>query len=400
MRHDPNTPAAQRIPPFWLLVLITLGGTMAMHMVVPALPDAARSLHVVAGEMQMAISIYIVGLACGQLFYGPLSDALGRRPVLMAGLCVYIAGSVAVLFAPDLNTVIAGRLVQALGGGAGIALGRAIVRETTPGDAALSRLALLNVMVVMGPGFAPMVGGAIAASWGWRAIFIALSAVGALTFWLTWVLLPETTRPTRQFGVSTLLRNYATLLRSRRFAGFALGSGCAVFSVYAFLAAAPFIFINELHQPVHLVGIYAGLMIFGTALGNAMTVRLARKLSGDKLLRLGNNLNIAASGVLLAIVLLGQLNVYNAVGGMLVYTCGSGLLNPVALGKAINVDARLIGSAAGLFGCIQLAVGGASIELAALGGNPAVSALAVLFGAAVVARVAFAFALASEPAPQ
>src|SRR3954463_15115575 len=109
-------------PPMWLLVLITISGTMAMHMFVPALPDAARALATTAGEMQMAISIYIIGLAAGQLCYGPLSDALGRRPLLMIGLGLYAAGSIAAAFAPNLGTLLAARLVQALGGCAGLAL--------------------------------------------------------------------------------------------------------------------------------------------------------------------------------------------------------------------------------------------------------------------------------------
>ena len=124
-------------PPMWLLVLITISGTMAMHMFVPALPDAARALGTTAGQMQMAVSIYIIGLAAGQLGYGPLSDALGRRPMLITGLALYALGSVAAAVAPNLGTLLAARLLQALGGCAGLALGRAIVRVTTQAEAAI-----------------------------------------------------------------------------------------------------------------------------------------------------------------------------------------------------------------------------------------------------------------------
>ena len=121
-------------PPMWLRVLFTISGTMAMHMFVTALPDAARSLGTTPGQMQMAISIYIIGLAAGQLCYGPLSDALGRRPMLITGLALYALGSVAAAFAPNLGTLLAARLLQALGGCAGLALGRAIVRDTTQAE--------------------------------------------------------------------------------------------------------------------------------------------------------------------------------------------------------------------------------------------------------------------------
>src|SRR5438128_11362317 len=263
------------LPPLWLLVLITISGTMAMHMFVPALPDAARGLGTGTGAMQMAISIYIVGLAAGQLFYGPLSDAFGRRPLLMTGLALYAIGSVAAALAPGLDVLLGARLVQALGGCAGLALGRAIVRDTSQADTALRQLALLNLMILVGPGFAPVVAGAVSATVGWRAIFVLLAVAGIVTLWFTWRLLPETGRPTGRFGVRVLVDDYRALIVSPRFVGFALGGGSATTCVYAFLSAAPFIFVDELHQPVQAVGIYAGLMVLGMAVGTALTSRLS-----------------------------------------------------------------------------------------------------------------------------
>ena len=135
---------AATAPPLWLLVIITVSGTMGMHMFVPALPQAAQGLAASAGQMQMAISIYIIGLAVGQLVYGPVSDAFGRRPLLMVGLSLYAVGGVAAALAPGLRTLLIARLLQALGGCAGLALGRAIVRDTTRADTAVRQLALLN----------------------------------------------------------------------------------------------------------------------------------------------------------------------------------------------------------------------------------------------------------------
>ncbi|MFD1579834.1 Bcr/CflA family efflux MFS transporter [Ramlibacter ginsenosidimutans] len=390
---DSNGRAA---PPLWLLVLITLSGTMAMHMFVPALPAAARGLGTTAGEMQMAISIYITGLALGQLFYGPLSDALGRRPMLIVGLSLYAVGSVAAGVAPGLRTLLAARLVQALGGCAGLALGRAIVRDTTHADSAVRQLALLNLMILIGPGLAPMVGGALSASFGWRSIFLLLAVGGAITLWFTWRLLPETWAPSGRLGVKPLLRDYRELLSSPRFTGFALGGGSATTCVYAFLAAVPFIFVNELHQPVQLVGLYAGLMVLGMAVGNALTSRLSRTIPAGRLVRIGNTLSLAAAIVLLAIVLLGRLDVMNTIGVMLFFTCGSGMTSPAALAKAISVEPRLVGAAAGLYGCAQMGIGAICTALAALGHDPALSALTVMVTATALSQVAFTVALRSE----
>jgi DHA1 family bicyclomycin/chloramphenicol resistance-like MFS transporter len=378
-------------------VLITISGTMAMHMFVPALPDAARGLAASAGQMQMAISIYIVGLALGQLVYGPLSDALGRRPLLMLGLALYTAGGIAAALAPGLRTLLAARLLQALGGCAGLALGRAIVRDTTKAEAAVRQLALLNLMIMVGPGFAPVVGGAVSASLGWRAIFAVLAAGGALTLWFTWRRLPETGNPSGRFGVSRLLADYRSLLGSPRFLGLALGGGSATTCVYAFLSAAPFIFVNQLHQPVHAVGIYAGLMVMGMAVGNALTSRLVRTVPSARLLRIGNALSFASAVVLLGVILTAHLTVLNAIGIMLFFTCGCGMTSPAALAKAVSVDPHLVGSAAGLYGCSQMGIGALCTALAAVGGDPALAAVTVMVVATGLSQFAFTIALRHEP---
>ena len=385
-----------KAPPLWLLVLVTISGTMAMHMFVPALPAAARALGSTAGEMQMAISIYIIGLAAGQLCYGPLSDALGRRPLLMTGLALYTAGGLAAAFAPGLGTLLAARLVQALGGCAGLALGRAIVRDTTKSESAIRELALLNLMIMVGPGLAPVVGGAVSAAAGWRAIFVLLALGGAATLACTWRLLPETAQPTGRVGVRPLLGDYRALLSSPRFVGFALGGGSATTCVYAFLSAAPFIFINELHEPVQRVGMYSGLMVLGMAAGNALTSMLARRVPAARLLRVGNTLSLASALVLLAIVLAGHLTLVNTLGVMLFFTCGCGMTSPSALAKAVSVNPRLTGSAAGLYGCSQMTVGAICTAAAATGHDPALSATIVMVVASALAQIAFAVALASE----
>ncbi|TCG02361.1 Bcr/CflA family drug resistance efflux transporter [Paraburkholderia strydomiana] len=385
-------------PPFWVLVLIALGGTMAMHMFVPALPDAAQSLHAQAGQMQMAISIYIIGLAVGQLIYGPLSDSFGRRPLLMIGLIVYVVGGLIIALAPNLSCLLFGRLVQALGSCAGVALGRAIVRDTSDGGSSVSQLALLNLMVVMSPGFAPMIGGFVAGAWGWRIMFALLSLTGAFTLGVAWKLLPETRRAAHRTDAANLVADYRALLGSARFLGFAVGNGLATFSIYAFLSAAPFILVNELHLPLHLVGIYMGLMIAGMAIGNLITVKLAKRVCPVSLMRVGCTISFVCAFTLLCILLLGRLDVRTVVCGIVLFTCGSGMVNPVALANALSVNDRLIGSAAGLCGCIQYAVGAVCTTVAALGPSPAFSALLVLVIATATAQFAFFLALAKRPA--
>lgn len=388
------TPAKR--PPLWLLVIITISGTMAMHMFVPALPDATKDLNALVGQMQMTISFYIIGLAVGQLFYGPMSDSLGRRPMLIAGLSLYAIGGLAAALAPNVHTLIGARLLQALGGCAGLALGRAIVRDSTKSEDTVRQLALMNLVMMISPGLSPIVGGAISSAFGWRAIFWLLAVAGVATLALAWKLLPETAPPGRSLSMRTLAMDYRTLMRSRQFVGFAIGGGCATTSVYAFIATAPFIFAVELHRPLHEVGIYLGLLIFGMTVGNAATGKLIGKVSIERLMLSGNALSIAGAAGLLATIALGDLSVVSTLLWMFVFTCGAGMTSPAALTKAVSVNPHLTGSASGLYGFTQMAVGAICTSLVAFGHDPALSAVVVLLAAALIAQVAFRMALGSK----
>ena len=382
--------------PLWLLALITVSGTLAMHMFVPALPDAARDLGASITAMQMTISLYIMGVAGGQLIYGPLSDALGRRPVLLVGLVLYAVAGIGAAFAPDVHTLVAARLFQALGGCAGLALGRAIVRDTATMEEAVRNLALINLMMMIGPGLSPLLGSAFTAHFGWRSVFVLLAGLGALTLLFTWRLLPETTTPTRALKVGALAADYGALLRSRAFVGFAIGGGCSTTSVYAFISAAPFIVSNELHRPVHEVGFYLAGLILGMSAGNALTRQLIRRVHITKLLIVGNGMSVASGFTLLAVVLSGQMGVISVFGLMLPFALGAGMASPAALSKALSIDTTRVGSASGLYGFSQMGVGAVCTALVGLGHGTALAAASVLLCTALLGQAGFWIGLRAE----
>ncbi|MBI0432219.1 multidrug effflux MFS transporter [Roseomonas sp. KE0001] len=388
--------AAPPRPPLWLLVLITTSGTVGIHIFVPALPQAAAEFGVSTGAMQLTISLYILGLALGQLAYGPVSDALGRRPVLLAGLALYSLAGLAAALAPEVRFLIGARLLQALGGCAGLALGRAMVRDTAEPREAASRLAMLNLAVSVGPGIAPLLGTALSETLGWRSIFVTLCVVGALTTGLAWWRLPETGRQVRGRGVAALARDYRQLIGSPAFLGFAIGGGCATTSWYAYLAAMPFILVQQLGRPVHEVGLVYVVLVAGTALGNILANRLVAPVGLARLLRLGSLIGVGGALLFLGAVLLDRLNLAIAVGGPLIFAIGVGLASPLALTKAVSVNPKVIGSAAGLYGFSQMAVGALCAALAGIGGDPALAAAVVLAAAALIGQAAFRLALRRE----
>ncbi|WP_326536585.1 Bcr/CflA family efflux MFS transporter [Pseudorhodoferax sp.] len=381
-------------PPLPLLVLVCLSGTMALHMVLPVLPAAAQGMDVEPAQMQRAIAVYAIGLALGQLVWGALSDGWGRRPMLLLGLALYVAAGSVAAAAQRLDVLLAARFVQAVGGSAGLALGRAMVRDTASGPDAVGQLARLNLAVVLGPALAPMVGGALAAGLGWRSVLVALAAVGALTLVLAWWRVQETSVPTGRVQLRALLADAAVLLRTRRFAAYALGGGVITTALWGFLTAAPFILVRQLGQPLHAVGLYAGVIVLGAGAGNAVTTWLARRVAGDRLMFAGVLLSTLAGGALLALVLAQALGTLQLLLALLVFTFGTGITNPVVMARALGVLPQLTGSAAGLFGCLQMAIGAGMTVLASLGSDPAVTAGLLLLGAGLLSGLCLLVAVA------
>jgi DHA1 family bicyclomycin/chloramphenicol resistance-like MFS transporter len=396
MRDEIVADVLRTVPkvPLWLLALFTFSGTLAMHIFVPALPYAADSLAANKASVQLTISLYIGGLAIGQLIYGPVSDRFGRRPTLMAGLALYTLAGLGAALAPTIGWLVGARLFQALGGCAGLVLGRAIVRDTASTDEAARRLALMNLMVVIGPGVAPLIGAALAATLGWRSILYALCALGVVNFLFTWRLLPETGAADSRANSSLpkLAHNYLTLLKSPAFLGYSIGGGCSTTAMYAFVASAPFIFVHQLHLPAHEVGVYLAVLISGIWIGSMVVSRAIRTVALRTLLIRGNSVSVVSAFVLLAAAWSGHLSVPLVVGSMFLFTFGVGLSSPAALTEAISVNPLVTGSASGLYGFIQMSVGALCTTLAGLGEDPALTTAIVLSCAGVVATLAFAIA--------
>jgi DHA1 family bicyclomycin/chloramphenicol resistance-like MFS transporter len=400
--NDPSPEAKSAIgpPPLWLLALITVSGTLAMHIFVPALPDAGEMLRASPSHMQLTLSAYIVGLAVGQLTYGPISDRFGRRPVLLAGLTVYLLASAAAYAAPTVDALIAMRFLQALGACAGLVLGRAIVRDNYSGEDAVRKLSLMNLMILAGPGLSPLVGSFLVVTTGWRSIFALLAILGLANLLLIWRLLPETARGQVQDAKEILL-NYGRLLRSRRFLGFAIGGGFATTSTYAFIGAAPFIFVSQLHRPAEEVGIYLTVNIIGAWIGSLTTSRLIGRTPAHRIMLIGNFLSCVGGAACLYFALAGTHSVAAVLVPMLLFTYGAGMASPAALAQSLSINPEIAGSASGLYGCAQMAIGAVCTALVSFGGNPALSAGIVLLGAAVLAQLCFwAALLAGEKQPQ
>lgn len=342
--------------PFPLLVAATACGTLGMHVIIPALPATARAMDISISTVQLTITLYLIGLAGGQLLYGPVSDRFGRRPVLLVGLSLFTVASTVTAAAPNAAVLIGARVLQSIGGCAGLVLGRAAVRDGATAEKATGQLAMLTFVMSMVPAIAPAVGGYLTAWINWRASYILLAAIGTATLIATVLLLPETYRP--QNGPSrSLWLGYVQLLRSRAFCGYAIGGACSTTAFYGFMSASPFIFENHLHRPTQEVGLYYLILMAGVGLGSFGANRLSQLMTMRRGLRLANLMTVLGASLFVLADMTGWLNVTTVVAPVTLFMIGAGMASPFALAGSVSVNPQAIGAASGMYGFIQMSYG-------------------------------------------
>jgi DHA1 family bicyclomycin/chloramphenicol resistance-like MFS transporter len=378
--------AHPQAPPIALLALVTAIAPAALHMLVPALPLLAGVFSASPGAVQLVLTLFLAGIAAGQLVYGPASDRFGRRPVLIAGLALFVAGTVLCGLAWSLPVLIVGRTLQALGGCAGMVLGRAIVRDVYDREHAASALAAIMMAMSLAPSLSPLIGAYLAEWGGWRADFVVLGVVGTAVLILTAAKLNETHEPA-PLNLVGMLRSFLLLLRSPAFLSVALATAFTSASWFTFLAAAPYLLAELLHQPPSTYGLMILLPMAGYILGNAGVVRLSALLGSVRLFVLGLALSLA-SGVMLAFWCIAGLTPWALFVPMALSSVGNGMSQPPGVAAGLSVYPRIAGAASGLLGFMQMAV--AALGTLLLGLLPRGSVVAMV--AVVGAALALAFA--------
>jgi DHA1 family bicyclomycin/chloramphenicol resistance-like MFS transporter len=347
----------------------------------------------------LTITLYLIGLAIGQLVYGPISDRFGRRPVLLAGLALFTLAGIATTAAPNAWLLVIARILQSIGACAGLVLGRAIVRDSATPDRAAAQLAMLTLVMSAAPAIAPVLGGYATAWFGWRAAFALLAIVGAVTLTLAVLLLPETNSSQGSMRASMLLGS-VRLLRSRAFCGYILGGACTTTSFYAFMAASPFILVNLLHQPTERIGLYYLLLMAGVAVGSLTANRVAGRIRTPLALRLANSIAIAGAAGFMAADLSGLLSVVTVIAPIVVFMIGAGMASPFALSGAVSVNPHAIGAASGLYGFTQMAYGALCTVVVEVWHPGSVFTVAVvLLGSALLGQGALSLAVRRSPTP-
>ncbi|MCB2099499.1 MAG: multidrug effflux MFS transporter [Rhodobacterales bacterium] len=351
-------------PSLLLLIALAASGPMALNMFMPSMPGMVAVFNTDYGTVQLTLTLYLTSMAVAQLFVGPLADRFGRRPVVLWGLGTYILGSVLCLAAPTIEALIAGRVVQAVGGCAGLVMGRTMVRDLYDLDKAAKMMAYLTMVMVVAPILAPSVGGLLDHAFGWWAGFAVVGLYGLVILAVLFRRLGETHKgPFMGADPRQMLASYGALLRLRRFHHHTWQISLSSAAFFAFLGGAPYVTINLMGRTAADYGLY--FMIGGVAysLGNFLTGRLAERLGSARLIGLGTSAGVVGGAWLTTFHLTAGLTPLTLFSGMAIIAFGNGLCLPTGTAAAVGVDPSRIGAAAGLSGFIQMALGSAASSL-------------------------------------
>jgi DHA1 family bicyclomycin/chloramphenicol resistance-like MFS transporter len=385
------------------LALLTALGPLSTDMYLPALPAIASALEATTGETQATLSAFLVGFACGQVLYGPLSDRIGRKPVLTVGLALFLLATIGCALAPSIEALSLARFVQALGASGPIVLARAIVRDLYDGPRAGRELSRMGTIMGVVPALAPILGGLIFAAFGWRAIFGAIAAGGALLSIVVVALLPETLRARDPSPLSpaAILRGFADLLRHPTYRVYVALSTLTYSGLFAFISGSSFV-LQGAYGLSELAFAYSfALMVVGFIAGTlvAQTVVPARGLDGT--IALGVAAQAGGGGLMLALALAGTGSSLEITAPMALYALGVGLTMPQSLAAAMQPFPDRAGAASSLMGICQMSVAAlVGIGLGAALGTTALALPATVAILGAIAALVFGLTRAARAARQ
>lgn len=341
-----------------LAVLIGLG-PMSTDMYLPSLPDIGRLLGASTAQVQMTLSAFLAGFAVGQIFYGPISDKYGRKPVLVAALLLYGIGTTVCAAATSIEMLTAARFLQALGAGGPIVVARAIVRDLYEGRRAARELAVMGTIMSVVPALAPIAGGLFHVTFGWRSTFFAALAFGLAALILVVFSLPETLKQRSAAPISPLgiLRTFGQIIVNRTFIANTAIFAAGYSGLFSFISASSFVLQGVYGlNPVAAGAAFASCVI-GFVSGSLGGTRLVMRKGEAWTIRAGVSLLTLGGLSMAAALAIGHLGPAGILVPMAIYTCGFGLTMPQALAGAMKPFPDKAGAASSLAGFIQMASG-------------------------------------------
>jgi DHA1 family bicyclomycin/chloramphenicol resistance-like MFS transporter len=339
-----------------VLAMLTALGPLSTDFYLPSLPDIVRVMETDVAGAQATLSAFLFGFAGGQIFWGPLSDRLGRRPVLLTGLALFTLATLACALAPSIEALTVARAVQALGASGPIVLGRAMVRDLYEGPRAGRELARMGMIMGLVPAVAPVLGGVLQQAFGWRSTFVASLGFAAVLAVVVGLLLPETlkARSREPLSLLAIIKGFGTLLQNRAYRVYVGLTALAYGGLFAFISGSSFVLIGIHGLTPAQYGLSFGFGVLGFILGTILAQRLVGRRGMDGVIALGVACLAGGGLAMLLCVLTGFAGPFGVIVPMALYACGVGLTMPQAQASAMMPFPDRAGAASSFTGLCQM----------------------------------------------
>lgn len=383
-----------------LLLAVNMAMTpFAVDAYLPAMPQIAEHLGTSVQATAISLSVFLMGFALGQLIFGPLSDWLGRRPVILTGALVFCLSSLALTQVTHVYGLWVFRFIQALGGGACAVNASAIVRDRFSGVEAARVLSTMIMLLLIAPLIAPSVGTLLMWWGGWQLIFVFLALYAACVGTLVALKLPETHPDGTRPSVVRVLRNYGQVLSHRAGLGYIAASAGSYAGIFSFLASSPYLCLTYYHLPEQYYALMFACNVILVVSSNRLNLLLLKRHSPKRILRIGLAVQALASLVALGVVLTGQDTFWTLMPFVILFCGINGLIQANAVSSLLDHFPQMSGTANAVMGCMQFGAGAlASTLVNSVGSHGPWPLVTVLLLAAGVSNVLIRWLAGALPA--
>ncbi|MDF8364776.1 Bcr/CflA family multidrug efflux MFS transporter [Achromobacter anxifer] len=338
---------------------LTAIGPFAIDMYLPAFPTIAANLGVPRGDVERTLAAYLIGLAMAQVFYGPMADRYGRKPPLLVGLTLFMIASLGCALSGSVEALTGWRVVQAMGGAAGIVIPRAVIRDHYETHEAARAMSLLMLIMGLAPILAPLAGGQLLAITSWRSLFWVMLAGGAMLMAAVMLIMKESLAPERVVPLrwETILRNYRDLFAHRGFMAHSLAGGFGQAGMFAYIIGSPRVFIELYGVPPQYYGLLFGTNALSLIVCSQISARLLRTYTPRQLQRRALTSLACASLAAVALTLVGWMTLPLLMLCLISYMGSQGFVNPNSAALALSDQGKRLGAASALLGTLQLSCG-------------------------------------------